>query len=339
MKFDFQAKFVTLAGGLLLLVISMFILYHGEQSKTPEYAVRAITEAIDGKDEKTFAKYVDIDSVIASGYDDFTAGGLSEPTEGEAYAALKEFGLLIKEPLSASFKSAVTEYVKTGEWTTSTEDGIDRTKLASRLGLLDVAFAGFTDGAEVDRENGAAQVSARVKAKPTGEEFDLKIKFADEKGVWRAKEVTNLGEYMAFINGLKRRQMTDYMEKTESIAAKHDKNMREAEFEFQRILAAGSLGKELTRSELKDLMQKVIKKDWQERKEELAALQAPREAADLERLLLRICDLRIAYADGYANWLDDKKVATIRDAQTNLKQADTLAEEAAALIKRIQKDR
>ena len=73
--------------------------------------------------------------------------------------------------------------------------------------------------------------------------------------------------------------------------------------------------------------------DWTQRKAELSDLTVPPMADTLHHLRLRSCDMRIAYILGYAAWLDDKKAATIREAQAKLKQAKTLENEAAALAR------
>ena len=75
--------------------------------------------------------------------------------------------------------------------------------------------------------------------------------------------------------------------------------------------------------------------DWQARKAALEAIDAPDAATPLHRLRLRICDLYIGYAEGYAVWMTDKKAATIREAEQKLKQAKTLEQEEKFLTKRI----
>ena len=111
--------------------------------------------------------------------------------------------------------------------------------------------------------------------------------------------------------------------------------MREAEAQRAEILSAGALGNDATRQALKALMEDTILPDWQARKAELEAIEPPPAAQPLHRLRLHICNLRIAYAEGYAAWMTDKKAATIRDAETKLKQAKTLEMEEMFLTKRM----
>ena len=71
------------------------------------------------------------------------------------------------------------------------------------------------------------------------------------------------------------------------------------------------------------------------KKEDLSAVDVPPSAQSLHRLRLHICDLRIAYAKGYAAWMDDKQAVTIRDANEKLKEAKTLEHEDAVLVQQM----
>ena len=84
----------------------------------------------------------------------------------------------------------------------------------------------------------------------------------------------------------------------------------------------------------RQIMEQDILSDWQERREELAAVTVPRTMQSLHQLRLKICDLHIAYAQGYAAWMTDKNAVTIRAAENNLRQADVLEIEAAFLAQR-----
>lgn len=61
----------------------------------------------------------------------------------------------------------------------------------------------------------------------------------------------------------------------------------------------------------------------------------PAAAQSLQKLRLKICDLHIAYAQGYADWMTDKKAATLRDAERQLAQARTLEQEEKFLARRV----
>ena len=57
-----------------------------------------------------------------------------------------------------------------------------------------------------------------------------------------------------------------------------------------------------------------------------------------EKIRLKICDCYIAYAKGYAHWMDDKQAATIREAENQLRQAKALEQEEKFLARRVTQD-
>ena len=147
--------------------------------------------------------------------------------------------------------------------------------------------------------------------------------------------IENYRDYVVMLAKARRSKVDAYLTETASIVAQHETAMREAETQRAEILSAGTLGSSATRQALKDLMEQTILPDWQARKAELEATGVPEAATALHRLRLRICDLYIGYAEGYAAWMSDKKAATIRDAEQKLKQAKTLEQEEKFLTKRI----
>ena len=119
------------------------------------------------------------------------------------------------------------------------------------------------------------------------------------------------------------------------INLKYNKKVHDAEEKYKAISAAGSLAQEVTRTKLRAIMQDEIKKDWEDRKKELSELTVPKDAETLQNLRIKICDLEIEYAEGYAKWLDDKQAATVKLAEEKHHQAQTLKIEEQNLIRRM----
>ena len=107
-----------------------------------------------------------------------------------------------------------------------------------------------------------------------------------------------------------------------------------AQQKYNSILEEGTLGQDKTRADLKTLMLD-IKKDWETRKQELSALNVPAGAKTLHNLRIKICDTEIAYAENYAQWMDDKKAITAKTAEDKKKLAQTLRAEDNALTRRM----
>ena len=327
--------FATIA--ILLLVVGGATAYYfSVYSRTPDYAATAALNAIRTHNYKQFARYVDLDAVVDNGYDEFTSGILDTQNalSDEAVAVIKDFSRIIKNPLIAGFKTVVADYVETGNWENVSEksDGIDTVKLVSRLGLANIEIKGISD--IVTTSDTTATGKLKIYDVANEAEFTLDIVF-QKNGDWRITSIENVHDYIVFISRLRRQKLTDYLTASGEIIAQHEKTIREADFEFQKILNRGSLGQDSTRGELKSLLEKTVLTDWEARKKELAALTVPSDATSLHKLRLRICDLNMSYAKGYADWMTDKKVSTLRAAEGELKQARTLEGEASILLKRM----
>ena len=329
---------IVLATVAVLLVLSGALAYYfNVYSKTPEYAVGQITEAVKLHDANKFARYVDLDSIAQNGYDDFTEGILDTQStlSGETLAVIRDFGRIIKNPMIAGFKKAVMDYVETGSWENNVadEDGIDTDELISRLGFVGFEVKSIDSVKQVDADKAVGNIT--LIDRENGGEFVLEAAFVRENGDWRLNSINNVHDYIVTVSKARRQKLLNYLAESEKIIVGHDEKIREADFEFQKTLNQGSLGKDATRYALKQIMENTVVKDWKLRKEELSGLTVPTEAVNLQRLRLRICDLHIAYAEGYSQWMSDKKVATIRAAEGELKQARTLEGEAAFLLQRM----
>ena len=245
---------------------------------------------------------------------------------------------MFKAPLVLSFKAAINHYIESGEWGTDASKAadqgipIDSDLVLAKSGLKDLSFR-RVDHVAVDKEAGTAVAGVRVYQAEAGEEFVLEVRFVRaDSGIWRASEILNFRDFITFAAQARQSHMQEYLEDSASIMERHDKNARQVDKKLQDILAAGSLGNDDTRSTVKKLMQEEAIPDWQQRKAELEEMEVPSAAGTLHRLRLRICDLRLAYAEGYAAWMDDKQAGTIRAADAKLKEAHTLEHEAAILV-------
>lgn len=326
---------------LAVLVAGGAFFYVTHQRKTPEYAMSEITQALEKHDADTFFRYVDVDGVLDASYTDFMSGALQteQPMNDEAKGAVESFASMVKAPVLKSFHEAIETYVKTGAWPTATgeetEALLDPSVAMQKAGLAGVELRGV-DRVELHDEDATAVAMVRVHPQESDEDFVLRVVLAPaDDGHYRVTGIENYRDYVVMLAKARRSKVDAYLTETASIVAEHEAAMREAETQRAEILAAGTLGNNATRQALQDLMTGTILPDWQARKAALEAIDAPDAATPLHRLRLRICDLYIGYAEGYAVWMTDKKAATIREAEQKLKQAKTLEQEEKFLTKRI----
>ena len=326
---------------LAVLVAGGAFFYVSHQRKTPEYAMSEITQALEKHDADTFFRYVDVDGVLDASYTDFMSGALQteQPMNDEAKGAVESFASMVKAPVLKSFHEAIETYVKTGAWPAATgeetEALLDPSVAMQKAGLAGVDLRGV-DRVELHDEDATAVAMVRVHPQESDEDFVLRVVLAPaDDGHYRVTGIENYRDYVVMLAKARRSKVDAYLTETASIVAEHEAAMREAETQRAEILAAGTLGNHATRQALQDLMTETILPDWQARKAALEAIDAPDAATPLHRLRLRICDLYIGYAEGYAAWMMDKKAATIREAEQKLKQAKTLEQEEKFLTKRI----
>lgn len=323
--------------GIVLLFAGLFW-YFRVYTKTPEYALRSIETAIDRHDEVLFLRHVDLDAVLDSGYDDFMQGTMDAEFgySRESSAALEDFSKMLKPAFVTMLKDAVHTRVVTGEWPAldPTTDSVDTENILSRIGVRDLTFREIAN-LVLNEEAQTAEADVLVHQGEADADFTFKILLIpSEERDWQIIAIQNVHEYAVLLEQARRMRIESYLEETDAIMARHDPIAESAQLKLYSVLGAGSLGSQATRDMARKIMEQDILTDWQARKDELAAVSVPRNMQSLHQLQIKICDLHIAYAQGYAEWMTDKNAATIRSAENSLRQAEVLEAEASFLVQR-----
>ena len=326
----------TLLG--VLLVFAGLFWYFRIYTKTPEYALRSIETALEQHDETLFLRHVRLDDVLNSGYDDFMMGTMDAEFghSRESAAALEDFSKMLKPAFIKMLQDAVHSRLTTGAWpsVTPAEDGGDTENILSRIGVRDLEFREISN-LTLHEDTQTAEADILVHQGEADTDFTFKILLKpSEDGDWQVISIQNLHEYAGVLEQARRRRIAAYLEESNAIIERHDQTSAAAQLRLYSALGAGALGSQATRDMARQIMEQEILADWQERKNELEAVSAPRSMQSLHQLRLKICDLHIAYAQGYAAWMTDKNAATIRAAENSLRQAEVLEVEAAFLVQR-----
>lgn len=322
----------------VLLVFAGLFWYFRIYTKTPEYALRSIETALEQHDETLFLRHVRLDDVLNSGYDDFMMGTMDAEFghSRESAAALEDFSKMLKPAFIKMLQDAVHTHLTTGAWpsVTPAEDGGDTENILSRIGVRDLEFREISN-LTLHEDTQTAEADILVHQGEADTDFTFKILLKpSEDGDWQVISIQNLHEYAGVLEQARRRRIAAYLEESNAIIERHDQTSAAAQLRLYSALGAGALGSQATRDMARQIMEQEILADWQERKNELEAVSAPRSMQSLHQLRLKICDLHIAYAQGYAAWMTDKNAATIRAAENSLRQAEVLEVEAAFLVQR-----
>lgn len=330
-----MAVILTAAGGVLYW-------YKAFHIKTPAYAVQQVQQALEAHNEKDFYRYVDVDHILDTASAELVTGMVdnSRSLSVEAKSVIDGLAKIIKAPLISSCKELLKHYVLTGEIMSAKDAAgltIDANQIIDRFGLRDYTRNEITS-IEADNEQGTASATLRLSQQKSGEDFMLRLKLIqDEDGIWRIAEIANLQEFISHVTKARQQEVAIYLDETAVIQSRHDKSAKVIEDKMNIILKKGIIGNAALRQELSKLIKDELLADWQKRREELSAVNTPRSAQALQHLRLHICDARIAYAEGYMQWLKDQKPAALRRANEKLREVRTMEQEALLLVRQLQK--
>ena len=129
--------------GVVVILAGLFW-YFRVYTKTPEYALRSVESALDQHDEPQFLRYVRLDSILDSGYDDFMAGTMEAEFghSRETSTALEDFSRMLKPAFIKMLRDALDTRLKTGEWPSAdaAQEGADAENILSRIGVRDLSL-------------------------------------------------------------------------------------------------------------------------------------------------------------------------------------------------------
>ncbi len=188
--------------GALVVVLGALAFYFMYWTKTPEYSLNLVREAVKNHNTDQFERHVDLDSLLNKGYDDFIAYYLK--TEGKDLGGFQTLAAgaaqMMKPSLVASLKSEILKSVsEVKEANTPTDTGKqDKTKQQVAV-LNDNASKIYNKNVEVkgiktdSQEPGVSIATIALHNNELEKDFDIKLKMNKlENGQWRVKEITNL---------------------------------------------------------------------------------------------------------------------------------------------------
>ena len=351
--YDLMSKRVRYAviAGIVVVVLVIFGIvrfFFNNDEGSPAYAVNMLQESIKEHDQVKFNSIVNVDRLLSTSFDSFIDGMIAsdESMPEEVKDHVVKFTQMLKTPMTESMKTAIANYVEYGSIEDRSQEGksinnqdsnlMAVSEMLERTGLDKASFRGIDSVKTVKDNDKQAVAVVKVYQQEIGREFKFEVMLEkDSNDIWRVVSIRNFRNFIELVNKARREQLDEYLSETNSIISRHDQTIRDAEQKYSSILSSGSLGKDDTRSNLKALMNDVFKKDWEARKQELFNVNVPKSAETLQNLRIKICDLSIDSADLYAKWMDDKKAATVKEADEKRKQVQALLTEEDILISRM----
>ena len=337
-----KKRLIALGVVLVLLAAAGGYWYVDIYTKTPEYTLKMVQEAVSDHNKEKLDKYVAVDHLLDTASDDMLDGLIQAmvPATGDTREAVSNLSRMFKTPVVTSLRTAVMNYVEYGSWINQKSDDnsvnglVDADMIVNRIGLPSIEFQKL-DSMAVDKEEGTALAKVRVLQTDSNEEFVLDVELCQqEDGLWQVYEIVNFKDFIEKLQNIRQQQVKAYLEESSQLMAQHDTVIAESQQKITAILAGDTLGNDSIRSQVKKVSEEQVA-DWQSRKAELEAMEVPDAAGSLHRLRLKICDARIEAATNYAKWMDDKKAATIRASDNSMKIAKTLEKDAELLTKQV----
>ena len=350
---SYRKKYSIIAGivTIILVIFGIINIFFNSSKDSPEYAVKMLQESIHNHDQITFNSIVNIDRLLSNSFDSFVEGTIASDKEmpEEVKDHIVSFTQMLKGPMTESMKTAIKNYVTYGSFEDRSQDDkklqgsqdsnmIAVSELLDRTGLSKTTFR-EVDSVKMIKDNDKQAVAlVKVYQQEIGREFIFEVLLEkNNQDVWRVVSIRNFRSFVESVNKARHKQLDTYLSETNSIISRHDDTIRDAEQKYSKILSSGSLGKDETREKLKALMTDVVKKDWEVRKQELFDIYVPQGAESLQNLRIKICDLSIESAELYAKWMNDKKAATVKEADDKRKQVQVLLSEEKILVSRMSK--
>lgn len=337
-----KKRLIALGVVLVLLAAAGGYWYVDIYTKTPEYTLKMVQEAVSDHNKEKLDKYVAVDHLLDTASDDMLDGLIQAmvPATGDTREAVSNLSRMFKTPVVTSLRTAVMNYVEYGSWINQKSDDnsvnglVDSDMIVNRIGLPSIEFQKL-DSMAVDKENGTALAKVRVLQTDSNEEFVLDVELCQQQdGLWQVYEIVNFKDFIEKLQNIRQQQVKTYLEESSQLMAQHDAVIAESQQKITAILAEGTLGNDSIRSQVKKVSEEQVA-DWQSRKTELEAMEVPDAAGSLHRLRLKICDAHIEASANYAKWMDDKKAATIRASDNSMKIAKTLEKDAELLTKQV----
>lgn len=214
---------IYVATAILVIIAAALGWYYFVYTKTPEYSLKMIGEAVNTHDVNKFKKHVDLDSVVSRAVDDFadySLKKLKEDSNGNELSNALVDGLgrglfmAVKPEINNSLKKKIISAVETGEWKTETgknklsREEKEAEKSAESMGFENAKYSGVI---HIEKKGAIAKVWVDVSVSGLEKPFTLELKMRKlEDGMWQVSEIENYMDYIIVIAKLRKDEMDRY---------------------------------------------------------------------------------------------------------------------------------
>ena len=253
-----KREFLLVMAGFTLL-LGGWLWYHFIYIRTPEYAMRQITQAFSVRDAAKVERYIDFDRVLDAAYDDLTDdllyydAALTDETR-KRYATFYD---VIKPQMLHGLKDTLHRFAATGEWllpdgadlTKGRQLGIDFERFLERSQLRNTEVL-RTGAFHLQNRQATGQVELRDRHSQT--EFSMVISLEQAKdGHWQIIRLENYRQYLDTIAPRQNQDIADYIAATRDVILTGNEELENLQDRFQQLTR--SAGGQLSGSAAKPL--------------------------------------------------------------------------------------
>lgn len=216
-----RKKLAAAIGCATVLLVGIILWYFMYFIKTPAYSLNLVRESIEKHDLVKFNKHVDLESVLARGYDDLIEAMLETDStlKGNECSFALKLAKGFKGLATTALKEGTQRFVETGSWDKAKQGDSADEKAASKMNsgkYFDAAGVKKSEfkGIEYTKKEGKiATVGLKLRDKELDKEYVLDVKMRElEDGSWQVVEFANLKEYFAAVEKEKNEHIKRYLE-------------------------------------------------------------------------------------------------------------------------------
>lgn len=185
-------------------------------TKTPQYSLKLVQEAVVKHDLATFDKLVDLDTIIPRAIDQLIDAKMNDP-ENVQDESMKNFAMgflnTFKPTMVSSAKDQIRSYVEKGNFEQPQNNGENKEKTKFKVEeIYNNAIGGTSEFKGIDyvkKDGMIAVVGTKVFMPKLGKEAILEFKMRQIDGYWQVAEINNLGEFILMVEKLKKEKLAE----------------------------------------------------------------------------------------------------------------------------------
>ncbi|MDO4203679.1 MAG: hypothetical protein Q4D07_04145 [Selenomonadaceae bacterium] len=296
----------------LVLIIAVFTVLLGGwlwrsivYARTPDYALKQISDALESKDGEKFDRYVKLDAITMVAFDDLTTTlfQYDHSLTPSTHKKFLDFYQHIKPQLAQGTAETIRRFVSTGEWSLPTgadllkgrQLGIDYDRFLERSQLRNTELLSLESVSVNSSKTDEAVGKIKIRDKYTGTEFTMDILLERQSdGRWCVIALENYRDYLSAVTDKQVSDISAYIEATQPVVDEYNSRFISQRERFRSIVRQGRPMSDIQIQQMKQLVLGETVPDLKARQEKLNSFDIRAGSQYLSSLRRQSTDLTIA---------------------------------------------